>query len=434
MVADKLRAPFSSVIPDGSSLDPLSLAHSVPPDRPALLFQYFEVGTRRLLRSVVGLEMTRLDCRNDIMKEMDRAHACPLLLFIGSEATSTVRSDDTDFPAALLLQLQSWVEFDHVGGQAFLRSSRSIDPVTELTKQSKTTIDHPSLVAGDLNDDWKHDADIDEYARRVAQTKAALAQKNVHGAVLSIGLSRETSADPFQIYRCISESNPSTYGYVVRAGPHALVGCSPVAFMRLADRRIQVETDAGTRPVSGDREADAAAEADLKANPKDAAEHRVVVDAELAAMAAIARDRKVEFPIRQQVRRFSHVMHLYTVLEAQLDEGVSRAQAILHMAPAAAVSGHPKRAACEIAMAVEGTGRGPYGGIIGLIDRAAGTAELAVVIRSLWLSGTSARFRVGGKIVPQSDADDEYRECQAKAKFLVDGVARAERGVRQAAS
>jgi anthranilate synthase component 1 len=352
----------------------------------------------------------------------------PILLFMDAESLNGDAAAEEGFPASVVLRLQTWLEVDHLTGQALLMSEREVDARSLLDGRlpRDAAVRHRQECARS-DTDWVHDVEPSSYMKKVAEVQRALEHDRVHGAVLSIGLSRNTAADPFEIYRCIARANPSTYGYVLRLNHHALVGCSPLAFMRLSGGSVQLETDAGTRPVSGDPDLDAAAERDLRSNQKDAAEHRVVVDAELEAMTAIARDGQVDIPVRQQVRRFSHVMHLYTVLQAKLADGLSLAQIIAGLAPAAAVSGHPKRAALKIASVVEECTRGPYGGIVGLINPASGNAELAVVIRSLWLSNGLASLRVGGKIVPGSDAATEYRECLSKAIFLLEGVDCAER-------
>jgi anthranilate synthase component I len=431
MTSNNNRGPICVVVQGGAALDLVAIARGADADEPALLFQYFEVGTRRLTRSVVGLEMKPLAGRS-VSETLEGAASAgskfPVLLFMGSEYLNGDVVGEGGFPASVALQLQTWLEIDHLTGQALLMSEREVDARSLLDgRLRKGAAARRRQESSTVDTDWVHDVEPSSYFKKVAEVKHALGQDGVHGAVLSIGLSRKTAADPFDIYRCIARSNPSTYGYVLQLGQHALVGCSPLAFMRLSSGRVQLETDAGTRPVTGDPDLDAAAERDLRSNQKDAAEHRVVVDAELESLTAIARDRRVDIPVRQQVRRFSHVMHLYTVLEAELADGLFFAQAIAGLAPAAAVSGHPKRAALKIGSTVEGGPRGPYGGIIGLINPASGSAELAVVIRSLWLSEGRASFRVGGKIVPGSDAAMEHRECLSKAIFLMEGVGCAER-------
>ena len=127
-----------------------------------------------------------------------------------------------------------------------------------------------------------------------------------------------------------------------------------------------------------------------------------------------------------QVRRFSHVMHLYTVLEADLADDLGISDAILALSPVAAVSRRPKRAAAQLGRELEGGPRGPYGGIIGTVEPRTGRVDLAVVIRSLWVSDHVARLRVGGKIVAESQAEAECRECLAKSRFIVEAVAFAE--------
>jgi len=170
---------------------------------------------------------------------------------------------------------------------------------------------------------------------------------------------------------------------------------------------------------------DEAARAGLLASSKDAAEHSVVVNEETQSLSALADSGAVRRVVDREVRTFSHVMHLYTVLAAQLRPELDLPAALTALFPPAAVSGRPRRAAWQAGCEVEAGRRGPYGGIAGLI-RGSGSAQFAVVIRSLWIEDGMARLRVGGKIVQDSTPEDEYAEALNKSRFLVDSVRRVE--------
>lgn len=407
----------------------------------SFLFQRFDPVTRRPRRTVAGLEVEIIGADDDFATALRRAEALgdrdggatACLVFAGFETLAGRPAAAAALPGYLILRVVEGFDIDHGRGVARLIGA---DPSLR-TKLSMLGAAHDGgpacAAAGDgaarAGDDgsingWAADMDRAGHARRVAAVKNAVAAGTVEGAVLSLGLSRPSAARPFPLYRAFVVANPSPYGFVLNHRGAALVGSSPLAFLNLAGRRLHLETDAGTRRVSGEAARDDAAATDLMGNPKDAAEHRVVVEAEREALATIAQGGRVDCVIDREVRRFSHVMHLYSALEANLSDACDLADAIVALAPAAAVSGRPKRAAAQLGVDLEGAPRGPYGGIVGLVEP--GRADLAAVIRSLWLAGGRAALRVGGKIVAGSTADDEYDEAMAKARFLVDGVARAE--------
>lgn len=277
---------------------------------------------------------------------------------------------------------------------------------------------------------WTPDTHAAGYEARVHRIQAGLSARKIHGAVLSLAQSRDTDAPALEIYRQMCLRNPSTYGICWEEGRLALIGSSPLAYLDVENGILTLETDAGTRPVKGNSAEDETARADLLSNAKDAGEHQVVVDAELEALLPLAADGRIDRPVDREVRRFSHVMHLYTVLQARLKAGLGMADAVLGVFPPAAVSGYPKRAALELGVEVEQSDRGPYGGVVGLI-RGAQSARFAVIIRSLWREGSRATLRTGGKVVPASVPAEEYREALAKARFIVESVDLAEQRAKR---
>lgn len=402
-----------------ASPDPVALAQAAE-DEGKILFQRFDLVTRRLSRSIVAQQTERYQAATfaeSLRSALGQENHDPIFLFASNEAIMGEASEGPGgFPNHLVFKLRDHLEIE---GEASNASDTPRGRDRAASEPGPKAV--PGLPA------WAQDVDFAQYSQRVQKVRSSVERGDLEGAVLSLELSRTTNADPFDVYRRFVATNPSPFGYVLRLGQHALVGSSPLAFLSVENRRARVETDAGTRPVTGDASVDDAAEADLRINAKDAAEHRVVVDAETDALRSIARNGLVERVVDREVRRFSHVMHLYTVLEADLADDLGIAEAIFALSPVAAVSGRPKRAAAQLGRELEGSPRGPYGGIIGIIEPQTGQVDLAVVIRSLWFSDEVARLRVGGKIVAESEAEAEYRECLAKSRFIVEAVAFAER-------
>ncbi len=407
---------------------PLALARGSA-GGPRALFQRFDLATRKLSTSIVPLVLERVPAHE--LGEAIRtalpagdANAAPLFVYASVEALAGGGCEET--PRLLVYRMVRHVEFDHHHNQAWLvgvDAAHRDEVLRQLEQRLARTPAAPGAAVAPP--DWVQDASVADYAQRVGAIRAEVTAGKVHGAVLSMGLSRATRADPFDIYRECVAANPSPYGYVLQDGDFSLVGSSPLAFLQLKDGTVHLETDAGTRPVTGDAMRDDAAQAELVLNPKDAAEHQIVVDAETEALLPIAAHGEVRAVISKQVRRFSHVMHLYSAFEATLAPGLDVADAIQALAPAAAVSGFPKREALALGRALEQVERGPYGGVLGIVHSRT-EADMAVVIRSLWITGGVARLRVGGKVVADSEPAMEYQEALSKSRFLVNAVARAE--------
>lgn len=409
--------------------DPVQLARTGDNTQPTAVFQRFDLMTRRLVRSVVPLGMERVtlkDLGEDLRQQLPRSSdESPLLLFSGVEALCGERSHTT--PPWLAYRLHQYLDFDHSSGEGWLVGADAQTEATLLAELDRRVALPPSEPVLPAPSPWEHDADETLHASRVRQTQTEIERRGLHGALLSLGLSRPTAADPFSIYAACVATNPSPYGYVLQDGDFALIGSSPLAFLQLVNGQVHLETDAGTRPVTRDPATDDAAEAELKVNAKDAAEHQVVVDAELEALRPLTGAAEIQVVVSREVRRFSHVMHLYSAFEAPLPPTADVVTALHALAPAAAVSGHPKREAMKLGREIEQCERGPYGGVIGLITSPR-DADLAVVIRSMWLHKGTAHLRVGGKVVPGSDAKAEYREAISKSAFLVNALERAESG------
>lgn len=414
-------------------LDGVSLAQRLLAAE-CLLFERFDLITRQRAHTIVGVRWKHVAgvtfeqaLRTALAGAAtpDTAH----LVFCGGD--ETLRADQNDgFPPFIVLRLDEYVRIDHARRHATHVCdgvAATLSPAALATLLEHAA--HEATVASGARaggDGWTPDVDRDGHALRVGAIQSKIAAGHLDGAVLSVRLSKTTDAAPLDIYREMIRINPSTFGYCIVSGNQALVGSSPLAFLDFHGGSVRLETDAGTRPVTGDARVDADARAELLASEKDAREHAVVVEEETRTLHALADADGVGREVDREVRAFSHVMHLYTVLRARLRRGAGLAEAVLGLFPPAAVSGKPRRAARQAGTEQETGPRGPYGGVLGLV-RGREEAELAVVIRSLWVDSGVASTRVGGKIVADSIPADEYDEALNKARFIVQSVAGAER-------
>jgi gluconolactonase len=404
--------------------------------RDCLVFERFDLVTRRRAGTILGLRWTEV--AGDSFEAAFRnalgsasADAAHLVFRGGDETPGTV--GPASFPPFLVLRLDEYLSIDHAGrrathlqdGTAAAADPAALGALLERAALDPAGVPAPSPAASSDGGGWTSDLDAERHARGVRAIQASIAAGEVDGAVLSVRLSKSTSAAPLDIYRQMIGMNPSTFGYCLVLDGQALIGSSPLAFLDAKGGAIRLETDAGTRPVTGNPSADLAARAELLSSAKDAREHAVVVEEEMRALAALADEDGIEKEVDREVRAFSHVMHLYTVLRARLRRGADLADAVLGLFPAAAASGKPRWEARRVGAEQEGNPRGPYGGLLGLV-RGRDRAKLAVVIRSLWIEDGTASMRVGGKVVADSVGSDEYAEALNKARFIIQSVAGAE--------
>jgi anthranilate/para-aminobenzoate synthase component I len=425
---------------DLTGVDTARLANFICRDR-GMLFERFDLHTRVRTSCVIAWRWQ--DLQGPSFEQalrtglQDAPESALHLAFLGGDERSSTGSAVDRFPTWFVRRLQSWVELDFVTGSV-CHVSAPADALDKSTFDSWLTTACQTLAAHTPmpvpsgkkpTQSWTVDLDTEAYAQRMRSIQQHISAGEIEGAVLSVGLSRPTWAHPLDLYCEMARTNPSTFGYCFHGDGVALVGCSPLAFLGYENGFVRLETDAGTRPVTGSAEVDALARAELLTSAKDASEHAVVVDEETQSLAELA-DKSlqggcVERLVDREVRAFSHVMHLYTVLAAQLRKGIDLPAALMHLFPPAAVSGRPRRAAMQIGCNAEASPRGPYGGIAGLV-RGRDSAQFAVVIRSLWIEDGVARLRVGGKIVKHSTPQDEYAEALNKSRFLVNSVNSAE--------
>ena len=220
-----------TALPPGSALDPVSLAEAVPGDV-GLVFQRFDLATRQLRRSIVALATEPVvgpDFEISLRRGFDQAEGSPLIVFAGAEAISgSPTPGPGGFPNHAVLRLRRYLDFNHQAGTvALVAEDRGLDAAAVLAGLQErgpppTTAGSPGTAS-----EWRHDSGFAEYERRLEEIRTAIARGEVEGAVLSLGLTRPTTASPFAIYRRLSSANPSPFGFALGLGRHALVGSSP---------------------------------------------------------------------------------------------------------------------------------------------------------------------------------------------------------------
>ena len=266
------------------------------------------------------------------------------------------------------------------------------------------------------------------FEAHVAAAKAAIAAGDIYQVVLSQRFETTLSADPFTVYRALRHVNPSPYMFFIRMGATSIVGASPEMLVRVEGRRVETHPIAGTRPRGGGAEEDLRLAEELKASEKERAEHVMLVDLGRNDIGRVAEYGSVRVPQYMALERYSHVMHLVSIVEGRLAEDRDRLDALAACFPAGTVSGAPKVRAMEIIASLEPSRRGIYAGAVGYLDFA-GNLDFCIAIRTIVIEGERARVQAGAGIVADSDPAAEYDETRDKARALLRALELAERGL-----
>jgi anthranilate synthase component 1 len=263
------------------------------------------------------------------------------------------------------------------------------------------------------------------YEAAVVKAKEYIQAGDIFQVVLSQRLQTETRARPFDIYRALRVINPSPFMFYLDAGPVRLIGASPEIMVRVEGDRITVRPLAGTRPRGATDEEDARLAAELAADPKERAEHIMLVDLGRNDVGRVARYGTVQLSDVLSVERYSHVMHLCSNVSGQMVEGKTAFDALRSCLPAGTLSGAPKVRAMEIIDELEPHRRGPYGGAVGYADFS-GNMDTCIALRTLVLKGQTAYIQAGAGVVADSVPAAEYQESVNKAMGLLRAVELAE--------
>jgi anthranilate synthase component 1 len=259
----------------------------------------------------------------------------------------------------------------------------------------------------------------------VAKAKEYIKAGDIFQVVLSQRLTTQTRARPFDIYRTLRVVNPSPFMFYLKMGPLCLVGSSPEIMVRVEGDRVTIRPLAGTRRRGKTEEEDAALAAELLADPKERAEHIMLVDLGRNDVGRVARYGTVQLSDVMQVERYSHVMHICSNVTGRLQDGKSAFDALRACLPAGTLSGAPKVRAMEIIDELEPHRRGPYGGAVGYVDFS-GNMDTCITLRTLVLKGQTAYLQAGAGIVADSVPATEREETLNKAMGLLRALEIAE--------
>jgi len=246
--------------------------------------------------------------------------------------------------------------------------------------------------------------------------------------VLSQRLSIPFKASPINLYRALRSLNPSPYMYYLNLGDHHVVGSSPEILVRLEDQTVTVRPIAGTRPRGKTKEADQALERELLSDPKELAEHLMLIDLGRNDAGRVSQVGSVSLTEKMLVERYSHVMHIVSNVEGTIKPGLSAFDVLRATFPAGTVSGAPKIRAMEIIDELEPVKRGIYSGAVGYISWS-GNMDTAIAIRTAVIKDGQLYIQAGAGIVYDSVPENEWHETMSKGRAIFRAVAMAEAGL-----
>jgi anthranilate synthase component 1 len=265
------------------------------------------------------------------------------------------------------------------------------------------------------------------YQHAVERSKQYIRDGDVFQVVISQRFDHELTAEPIDVYRVLRTLNPSPYMYLLtlespEGEPYSIVGSSPEALVKVQDGRVFTHPIAGSKPRGETPERDSELAEELLGDPKEQAEHLMLVDLARNDLSKVCVAGSVEVTEFMQVERFSHIMHLVSSVEGDLRADATSIDVFRATFPAGTLSGAPKPRALEIIDELELAQRGVYGGVVGYFGLA-GDADLAIAIRTATIVGGVAHVQAGAGLVADSDPVSEHQESQNKAAAPLRAVA-----------
>ena len=350
------------------------------------------------------------------------------------------KPDELGTPDILLMLSEEVAVFDNLKGRLYLivhanpredgaweQAQARLDALTAKLRQPGS---YPAPITRDVLDEshfvsgFTHDGFIDA----VEKSKEYIRAGDIFQVVLSQRLSVPFNARPVDVYRALRALNPSPYMYFLDVGDVQVVGSSPEILVRLQDGEVTVRPIAGTRPRGRTHDEDLALEAELLADPKERAEHLMLIDLGRNDTGRVSEAGTVQVGERFVIERYSHVMHIVSEVTGRLLPGLSYADVLRATIPAGTVSGAPKIRALEVIRELEPIERNVYAGSIGYIGWH-GDADTAIAIRTAVIKDGRLHVQAGAGIVYDSDPEKEWDETMNKGRALFRAVAEAAKGL-----
>jgi anthranilate synthase component 1 len=353
-----------------------------------------------------------------------------------SEPTIGLGEDDVAaFRDVDLMLFDKLIAFDRFEKNIYLIVNIRTDALDENYNRALGEIEHMSRIIADgemalperlrLLSEWKPMFGKDLYCDMVRRAKRYIHEGDIFQVVLSNRLECDAEGSLFDSYRVMREANPSPYMFYFSSDDIEIAGAAPETLVKLRGGTVMTFPLAGTRGRGATPEEDASLEAELLADPKELAEHNMLVDLGRNDIGRVSRFGSVRVDNYLSIERFSHVMHIGSTVSGELREDQDALCAIASLLPAGTLSGAPKIRACQIIGELEGTRRGIYGGAVGYIGFT-GDMDTCIAIRIAYKKDGKVFIRSGAGIVADSVPETEYEECGRKLGAVIEALERGQ--------
>lgn len=362
--------------------------------------------------------------------------------YVEKRLADSAPEDVIGTPDILLMVSDEVVVFDNLSGKLVLISHADPDEddaldkahlkLDELVSRLRFSIPHHETPAGQRREvdeaEFKSSFGEQQFKDSVDKIKDYILSGDVMQTVISQRMSIPFHNSPLDLYRALRCLNPSPYMYVLHLGDHHVVGSSPEILARVEDGVVSVRPIAGTRRRGKTEEEDLALEKELLADPKEIAEHLMLIDLGRNDVGRVAEIGKVELTAKMAVERYSHVMHIVSNVNGQLKPDVSAMDVLRATLPAGTLSGAPKVRAMEIIDEMEPVKRGIYGGAVGYLSWN-GNMDTAIAIRTAVIKDNVLHIQAGAGVVADSIPRLEWKETMNKGRAIFKAVDMVEQGL-----
>jgi len=361
--------------------------------------------------------------------------------YIEPKLANVEKPDTLKTPDILLMLSQEVVVFDNLSGKLYLivmvnsaedqAYENGQKRLMQLEDQLRKTVPayQPSAKSVQVvEDDFVSGFTEDGFKQAVARARQYIVDGDVMQVVLSQRMSIPFNAEPLDLYRSLRSLNPSPYMYYLNLDDHHVVGSSPEILVRLEDDQVTVRPIAGTRPRGANEAEDIALEKDLLADPKELAEHLMLIDLGRNDAGRVSQIGSVELTDKMIIERYSHVMHIVSNVTGKLNKNMTAMDVLRATFPAGTVSGAPKIRAMEIIDELEPVKRGIYSGAVGYLSWN-GNMDTAIAIRTAVIKDKTLNIQAGAGIVYDSVPENEWAETMNKGRAIFRAVAMAEAGL-----
>ncbi len=349
--------------------------------------------------------------------------------------------DDLNLPDAIFLLTDTILIFDHlehkikVISNAHIKKNpkkayqEAIRKIEKLISQLKKPLSQKSKIKNQKSKiKIKSNLTKEAFKKSIRKAKEYIKEGDIIQVVFSQRLETKITVDPFDIYRTLRTINPSPYMYYLKCKDLRLIGSSPEILVRLEEGMVEVRPIAGTRPRGRTEKEDRALEKELLADPKERAEHIMLVDLGRNDVGRVAEFGTVKVNELMAIERYSHVIHIVSDVTGRLKKDRDSFDVLRASFPAGTVTGAPKIRAMEIIDELEPVRRGPYAGAVGYFSFSE-NLDTCITIRTIVIKGNQAYIQAGAGIVADSIPEREYQETMNKAKALIKAIENAEKGL-----